>query len=337
MKIGYDYNKSPATFGGLWNNKTVLKGLETVSEHSTSFIAATTFVMASGVRPVAIAATPNVKEENKKYAVSNSIASGLVKLGIGLAVAVPIENAIKKVEKNPEKFLSKNTIDTFKKGAVSLSNSRTFKFATQFMKQSIGFITAIPKSVMTVALIPVLTKKLFSQKKEKKKIEHKKPVTPQVFGKIPSFKGGITNIAAKGAAKILNSKTVQNTAEKFTPYDTDITRNMAVATDILLTASFANETIKNENIEKERKKPLIMNTLYGTIASIIGGCAIDEAVKKNTKNFILKFKEQNKNDPKLAKYIEGINIIRPTLIFAAVYYGLLPMATTYLADKTDKS
>ena len=34
--------------------------------------------------------------------------------------------------------------------------------------------------------------------------------------------------------------------------------------------------------------------------------------------------------------IEGINIVRPALIFAAIYYGFLPMISTYLAEKIDK-
>ena len=338
MQLGKDYNKKNLSFKSIWSNKTVLKGLETVSEHGTSFVAATTFVMASGVRPIAIASTPNVRKENKQYAISNSIASGAVKFAIGLGIALPIENAIKKAEKFPEKFLTKETIDTFKKDSESLEKSRNFKFATQVMKQSIGFITAYPKSVATVALIPVLTDKLFNKNKNKElnsnqtiKINNYKP------SQNPSFKSGFTDIAAKGAGKILDSKTVQKFSEKFSSKDTDIARNMAVATDLLLTASFAHQTMKNEDIEQNRKKPLIMNTLYGTIATVLGGCAIDEAIKKNTGKFIEKFKEINKNDAKLPKYIEGINIVRPTMIFAGIYYGILPMITTYFADKTDKS
>ena len=318
MKIGKDYNKTNPSFKQIWSNKTVLKGLETVSEHGTSFVAATTFVMASGVRPMAIAATPDVRKENKQYAISNSIASGAVKFLIGAAIAFPIENAIKKTEKNPEKFLAPETTNTFKKNANSLTQSRNFKFITQVMKQSIGFITAFPKSAATVALIPVLTGKLFPDKKEKTVITKEKEESNCKISKTPSFKGGFTDIAAKGAGKILDCKFVQNIAEKFGSKDTDIARNMAVATDLFLTASFTHQTMKNENIEQERKKPLIMNTVYGTAATITGGCILDETIKKNTENFIAKFKEINKNDAKLPKYIEGINIVRPTLIFACI-------------------
>ena len=81
---------------------------------------------------------------------------------------------------------------------------------------------------------------------------------------------------------------------------------------------------------------MILNNLYGTAASIAAGALIDEAVKKNTGRFIEKFSEINKNNPKLPKYIEGINIIRPALIFTGIYYGILPAVTAYLADKTSE-
>lgn len=42
-------------FKGLGNNKLVLKGLEKIAEHGTTFVAATSLAMAVGVRPVAIA------------------------------------------------------------------------------------------------------------------------------------------------------------------------------------------------------------------------------------------------------------------------------------------
>ena len=36
------------------------------------------------------------------------------------------------------------------------------------------------------------------------------------------------------------------------------------------------------------------------------------------------------------KYIEGLNIIRPAVIFAGIYYGILPIVSTYLSERVDK-
>ncbi len=341
MKISSVQNTNSPSHKGFWNNKAVLKGLEKISEHGTTFVAATTLAMAAGVRPIAIGLTPDTKKENKQYAITNSIASGIIKFGIVEAIAIPIENAVKKIDKNPEKYLNAKTIKALKGNAKTLAESKNYKFATQVLKMGTGLITAIPKAMITVSMIPVLMN-LFFPKKEEKKNQNENiyntynPVFSPTFQKgieNPSFKGGITHQSAKGIGKLLNIEAVQNFANKFSSQDANIARNLSIATDVLLTASFVHRTAKNEKIEKERKKPLIYNNLISTGISIAGGYTIDKLVQKNTQGFIKKFSEMHKNDPKLPKYIEGINILRPTLIFAGIYYGVLPIVSTYLADK----
>ena len=76
-----------------------------------------------------------------------------------------------------------------------------------------------------------------------------------------------------------------------------------------------------------------MNKIFSSTASILLGCKLDDIVQKGTKDIIEKFSSANKNNPKLSKYISGINVLRPTLIFAMVYYGILPIASTFVADK----
>lgn len=348
MKINNNITNNNPNFKGIWNNKAVLKGLETISDHGTTFVAATTLAMAVGARPLAIALTPDVKKENKQYAATNSIASGLIKFGMVEAIAIPVENAIKKIDKSPEKFLKPETIRNLQGSAKSLAESKSYKFGTQFLKQSTNFITAIPKAMLTVALIPVIMNKFFGKKKEEQK--ETKNTFDFIYNKYnsvfsddfqsskagsPSFKGLITDKTAKGIGKLINTNTFQTAAKKFSPKDADIARNMSMATDLLLTASFIHRTTKNDKIEKERKNVLIYNNVISTGITLLGGVAIDNFIKKNTESFIKKFSEINKNDPKLNKYIEGINILRPTMIFAVLYYGILPIFSTYISDKID--
>jgi hypothetical protein len=68
----------------------------------------------------------------------------------------------------------------------------------------------------------------------------------------------------------------------------------------------------------------------------MAGYWLDGRVKNHTSKFIESFKQANINNPKLPKYIEGINILRPTIIFAFIYYGLLPIFSTYTSEKLDK-
>ncbi len=341
MKISSIQNTNSPSHKGFWNNKVVLKGLEKISEHGTTFVAATTLAMAAGVRPIAIGLTPNVKKENKQYAITNSIASGIIKFGIVEAIAIPVENAVKKIDKNPEKYLNAKTIKVLKGNAKTLAESKNYKFATQVLKMGTGLATAIPKAMITVSMIPVLMN-LFFPKKEEKEYQNEdiyntyNPVFSPTFQKNtqqPSFKGSITHKTAKSIGRILNTESVQNLANKFSSQDANIARNLSIATDVLLTASFVRRTTKNKKIEKEHKKPLIYNNIFSTGISIAGGYTIDKLVQKNTKGFIKKFSEMHKNNPKLPKYIEGINILRPTIIFAGIYYGVLPIISTYLADK----
>lgn len=321
------------------NNKTLLKGLEKISEHGTSFAAGTSLAMSLTVRPLAILSTPDVEKENKEYAVSNSICSGLIKFGMVEAVALPVENAVKRIDKNPEKYLKNKSINTLQNGAETLVKSKSYKLATQMIKLGTGFVTAIPKSVLTIALIPVIMDNLFRKKKNVQESVRVKnnPDNIQIINskKIP-FSGRIPENISKGLGKILNNKYLQNFAVRNADKEKDVAKHMTAATDILLTSAFAYQTERSSKIKENRKKALIYNNVISTAITLFGGYGIDSAIKNKTGNFVKTFSEINKHDPKLHKYIEGINILRPALIFAAIYYGILPMFSTYIAEKVDK-
>ena len=332
-----DYNYHQPKFSGIYSNKAFLKCLETISDHGTSFAVGTSLASSLLLRPLAIQMAPNVEKENKKYAGVNSIASGVSRFLMVEMVALPVENAIKNIDKNPDKFLKKETINTLKNGAKSLVESKDYKFMTQVLKLGVNFLTAIPKSMLTIALIPVIVDKILNKKNktyESTELMLKKEDYNPVFS--PFFKGKMQDRLSKGIGKILDSENIQSLAHKFSKNDQNIARNISMATDVLLTTSFAIQTKKNKKIKEERKNPLILNNLISTGTTLACGFAIDNLIQKGGKSFIEKFKQANINNPKLAKYIEGLNILRPTIIFAGLYYGILPILSTFLAEKTDK-
>lgn len=337
MKI--NNNKSNINFKGVLNNGILLKGLETVANHPATFATGTSLAMALTVRPIAIMSTPNVKKENKKYAAANSIASGLMKFAMVEAVALPIEKAICKTDKNPEKFLKPKTISVLKEKGKDLVSSKNYGILTQLIKLSANFIMSVPKSLLTVALIPVIADKIFKIKNNKNENRFSNlntTVQSNVFSDmVPSFKGGRRFDASNLVSGIMNNKKVLNFVNTNDINSQNLARNMSIATDVLLTATSAIKTMKSKKIKEERKKPLIYNNVVSTGLSIVTGCFLDKIVQKGSKNFIEKFTEANKNNPKLSKYIQGINIMRPTLIFAGVYYGLLPMVSSTVAEKLD--
>ena len=303
-------------------NKYLLKGLEKISEHGTTFAAGTSLVLSTGLRTFSISKTPDIKEENKSYAMANSISSGLIKFAIVEAVALPIENAVKRIDKNPKKYLNSEI----------KPNSRGYKFITQAIKLSAGLITAIPKSVMTVALIPVIMDKLILRGKTAPSAQEKK----NQISNTPSFTGIYGEKLSKGLAHIIDNKKIQNLAQKYQSKDEDIFKNITAATDILLTSSSVYQINKSKDIHENSKKALIYNNIISTAITVIGGYRLDSIVKNKTEKFIDVFKKANETNPKLLKYMEGINIVRPALIFAGIYYGILPIFSTYISDKIDR-
>ncbi|MBR1424879.1 hypothetical protein IJ579_04885 [bacterium] len=304
------------------SNKALLKGLEKISEHGTSFQAVTSLLMSLSVRPFAIYSTPDTEKENRQYAVSNSICSGLMKFAMVEAVALPVENAIKAIDKNPQKYINSETLKNL--------SPRAYKLLTQTMKLGVGFLTAVPKSMLTIALIPVVMDQLFSPKKTDK--INKDNFQNNNNSQKPAFTGGLS----KGISRIINNNKIQNWATKFETKDKDIPKHITAATDVLLTSTSVIQTKRSRGIEEDRKLALIYNNIISTGITIAGGYGVDSLIKSKTGKFIDQFKRINAGDPKLSKYVEGINILRPAIIFAAIYYGLLPMLSTYMGEKIDK-
>ncbi|MCM1339428.1 MAG: hypothetical protein NC191_07135 [Muribaculaceae bacterium] len=321
----------PKITNRIFTNRAVLKGLEKVSEHAISFSATTALFMSTVVRSYAIHKTPNVEKENKQYAMSNSIASGLIKFGIVESVALPVEYMVKKIDDNPQKYLKESTIKNLQNSADELVKSRSYKLITQVVKLGTGVITAVPKTVMTIALIPVIMDKMFKYKTKADKSEKtSSQLSTPMFGKNVKFTG-LTN----GIAKVIDNPRIQKWANKYQYKDKDIAKHVTAGTDILLTSSFAYLTNKSDKIKENRKKALIYNNIISTAITLGLGYWFDNLIKCKTDKFIDKFKKLNLNDPKVLKYVEGINIIRPALIFAGIYYGILPMFSTFMAQKID--
>ena len=336
--------KVQPSFKGVLSNRYLLSGLKKISEHGTSFVAVTSFVMSSGIRTFSILNTPGVEKENKHYAAANSIGSGLVKFGIVEAVALPLENIIKKIDKNPEKYLKETAVKSYMNGAKQFCESRSYRFVTQIIKQSAGLVTAIPKSLLTVLLIPLIKDGFFPQQQKirfkKDKIDSvsadRQPASKHPSSRHPSFKHSLPEFFAKQTGKLLSREDVQKFAQKYCVHDKDISKHMTAATDILLTTASAIGIAQSEKIKENRKRPLIFNNIISTAATLLFGYGIDSAAKRGTDKFIEKFSRINKNDINLPKYIEGINILRPTLIFALIYYGLLPVFSTFMAERAAK-
>ena len=294
----------------IYTNRIFKKGLEFASNKSAIFVGSVSLALSTIARPIAILSTPNTNKENKKYACIKSFASTAVGYGLMLGASLPVSNALNEIDKNKTKYLKPQTLKR-------LSTPKKYAFATQLFNLGLGFLIAIPKSILTCALIPPFMAKIFPKKENQQKNI--------------SFTGNLS----KGIGKLIDTNAVQKLTEKF--YNTNFEQHIMCLTDVVATGAFITQTAKNKKIEQERKKALMYNAGISTGLCIADSYIIDKALKKPTEKFIENFRKANKKSPKLEKYVEGIRVAKPALILGGIYYIIIPVISTFLADRFDKN
>ena len=319
MKVNYQNNRD-ISFNGILNNKFLKKSLEFAADNGTLF-AATASLSLSGIRPLVILATPKTDTKNKQVACSKSIMSTINGYLIALACSLPVARAVKKIDKNPDKFLSKETVESLKDGKEKLTNSKAYAMATQLFKLGLGFLIAAPKSIITAFGTPYILD-LFNT--EKILSDAHRPVNENI-----SFKQ--KENLPKAIGSILNKRWLQNFAKKYK--DTNFPLHIVAATDVVSTATFVQQTKKNKKLDDKDKKPLIYNSLISTGLCIASTYTIDKLTEKSTQNLIEKYKKINYKDPNLSKQIQGIKIAKPILIAGCIYYILIPLISTFFAER----
>ena len=121
MKVNYK-NDNNISFNGFWGNNGVKKMLKFASNYSALFAATTTLTLSAGVRPLVIIATPSINKENKTIACAKSISSGCLEFLLTLALSLPLAAAIKKIDKNPNNYLTNNSIKNLSDGKKILKD-----------------------------------------------------------------------------------------------------------------------------------------------------------------------------------------------------------------------
>lgn len=306
----------------IYNSKILKRGLEFAADNGSLFVATASLALSTVARPIAIMATPKTDIENKKYACAKSLASSATGYFLMLAASSPVAKAVKNIDKRPYEYLKKSTVENLKSGEKSLKASSRYKFATQLFKLGLGFLIAVPKSIMTCFLIPPFMSLLFNKRVNNDKRDKK-----------ISFTGSRTRSISKFIGKAMDTLPVQKMSEKF--HNTNFEQHIISLTDAAATAAFVTQTANSKKIEQTRKKALMYNAAISTGFCIAGGYAINGAIEKPAEKFIRNFSKANKNSPKLEKYVEGIKVVRPALILGGLYYIVIPLISTFLADRFD--
>ena len=321
-------------------NKTLKKGLELAADNGALFVAGSQLALAMCVRPLSIINTPKTDKENKKLACAKSFASSLTNYLMVLGVSLPISRNVKKIDTLPEKYLKPETIKTMKDGVKPLVESKSYQFATQMFKLGANAVTAVPRAIVTCALIPPIMSLIQSKKKKTQTVEQSSTnnlietkLTAMQTGNV-SFMGVRGLDLAKKMGQAIDSPFMQKISEKYK--DSNFPMHTMAATDTLTTLTLFHQVNHNKKIDEDRKKTLNYNAGLSTSLGILSGYAVDKLTNKPTEKFIKSFSEINKADPKLSKYIEGIRIAKPTVIYGGVYYALIPVVSTFFAERLNK-
>lgn len=150
----------------LYKDTRFHKVLDFANEQQLVFGATFALLLTCIMRPAAIIIVPSKKnKDDQKYASAHSIASGIIGFAISSMLFYPIGNAIKRVGKEHKDFIG--AFGKSIKDNSYLRKEESYKTAKIFLDRAPDIITAIPKGILTVALIPPILKYVFDLKKKK--------------------------------------------------------------------------------------------------------------------------------------------------------------------------
>ena len=216
-------NATSSSGGGLFKKKWFDKFLRYADAHNIGCSALMSLLLAGIVRPATIMSLPGEKDkEDKIYASGHSIASGVIGFVFSTILTTPLDQALKKLFEDAKGKLpipkggipkgedrSKYTkfnmgilnkkylrLAELKKMAATENEKKAIKQQINALELSIKnipeWIIAVPRAMLTIALIPLVLKYVFGLEKKKK------PDAPQMQNNTQAVNhAGMTNFMNK--------------------------------------------------------------------------------------------------------------------------------------------
>jgi len=146
-------------FNKILTSDKTKKILETAGGKQALFQASFALILTCGFRPLSILLMPSKKnKDDQKYASAHSIASGVIGFIITSILLAPFNNAFKKVQTKLDEMIQKGNY---------LENKEAASTAKIFVGRLTDWVPAIPKGILTIALIPPILKYVFGIEKKK--------------------------------------------------------------------------------------------------------------------------------------------------------------------------
>ena len=328
MKIASINKKNRQNFkGNFLNSKKLLKVLKFASDKGALVTSGATVAFSAVLRPAITMLTPDTPERDKKYSAAKSIASAAaVFLTTGL-LSGRVNKGLERISKYTDKYLSKKSMENLKDGAKKLELSAKYRALEQTIKLSPEMLTVVPKLFLTSALITPVADYIIKKDKNSAPVKTEENKTQSFKG----LKGNSGKKAAKIIAKIMNNEKVQDFVGKIK--NKKFIENSIYIKDVIATGVFSGFVKINKTIDQKDKANLIANTVVSTALSIAGAMSFDKVFEKPLAKLSEQFKMANKNDANLEKYLNGARILKSALILGTIYYGIIPIISTYAGSK----
>lgn len=154
-----------------YENKNWLKTfLLSANKNSVVFSATFSLLLTCILRPASIMTLPIDKKskDDQKYASAHSVASGIIGFCISWLVTKPLSDAVSKVLKDPFNRANDPAKPYIQKYGEYLENSlKANECGKQWVMRGADILMAVPKAMITIALIPPILKYVFHWEKKK--------------------------------------------------------------------------------------------------------------------------------------------------------------------------
>ncbi len=154
-------------FSNIYTSKSFKNFLEIATDNEPVFSAAFAVLLTCILRPASIMSLPGQKnKDDKKYAAAHSMASGIMGYMLSLILFSPLAAAIDKIAENPQEYLKEEAKHFSNKKAGNFKGTAKFKLASRLMKMGTEALIAVPRAIVTIALIPPILKYVFGWEKK---------------------------------------------------------------------------------------------------------------------------------------------------------------------------
>lgn len=253
--------------------------LAKIDSHNQTYNALVALILAGLVRPALTMVVPGVKDKKDKiYSSAQAVSSGVLGFGVTMLLTRPLDDALGKALKT-----AKNQV----------KDAKDADALKKLIKNIPEWVICVPRAMLTIALIPFILKYVFGLEKSNKnakpsqtqdtkrnndnyenlksgknfkdfeQTQAKSAEGQPSFSGRASIKGGLYDkftdkIAQHISTPMLESKFLQKMAHKWRESDF-LFNHIATVTSLAISGTYAIRTLKNNNLEEDKRKVLALN------------------------------------------------------------------------------